>query len=98
MNRADQSKADKRASIFVALRVDQAQTMIRALIEYQRWVRLLPMDLGEEGILEELDRAGKLQTLLTALFTDRMEWGEMGQGDLVRAFEAQVASDEPGNA
>ncbi len=88
MNRADQSKADKRASIFVALRVDQAQTLIRALIEYQRWVRLLPMDLGEDGILEELDRAGKLQTLLTALFAERVEWGETGQGDIVRALAA----------
>ncbi len=93
-----QTKADKRATIFVALRVDQAQTMIRALIEYQSWIRLLPMDLGEESILEELERAGKLQTLLTALFTDRMEWGEVGQGDLVRAFEAQIARDETGNA
>ncbi len=86
MLRADQSKADKRASIFVALREDQARTMVRALIEYQTWLHYLPLDADNEGILSELDRAGKLQTLITALFSDRVEWGETGQGDLIQAL------------
>ncbi len=85
--------ADKRATIFVVLREDQARTMVRALIEYQTWLHYLPLDSDNEGILEELDRAGKLQTLLTALFAERVEWGETGQGDLVRALARGEETD-----